>query len=315
MPNKFWWRRALVIGVLLMIVLSVGWLRSAFAARTLDCTADTPAADRPLLRQGDVGTCVTVLQEALAAAGHPTAVDGTYAAQTEQAVRRFQSAWLGVTVDGIVGPVTWKALVEGGVPPYSLQRGPNPTPRVVLSFDDCPRSLAAFRQTVQDAQALGIALVIFSTGDCVKSGRIDPDDARARGHYVFNHSATHARLTDLGHDEVLAELGPPGIQTSYGRPPYGSYDTPTVRDAYAARGMRIWTWTLDTRDWDERSQDQVVDTVVTKATEGGTVLMHLQHAAFNGSALAAMKDGLAARGLGVCTNRGPTAERPEVLDC
>jgi peptidoglycan hydrolase-like protein with peptidoglycan-binding domain len=39
-------------------------------------------------------------------------IDGIFGPQTEQAVRGFQDA-LDITVDGVVGPVTWRALVSG----------------------------------------------------------------------------------------------------------------------------------------------------------------------------------------------------------
>lgn len=39
-------------------------------------------------------------------------VDGVFGPKTEAAVRGFQDA-LDITVDGIVGPVTWRALVSG----------------------------------------------------------------------------------------------------------------------------------------------------------------------------------------------------------
>lgn len=39
-------------------------------------------------------------------------VDGDFGPKTEAAVRGFQEA-LSITVDGIVGPVTWRALVSG----------------------------------------------------------------------------------------------------------------------------------------------------------------------------------------------------------
>jgi peptidoglycan hydrolase-like protein with peptidoglycan-binding domain len=39
-------------------------------------------------------------------------VDGVFGPKTEAAVRGFQDA-LEITVDGIVGPVTWRALVSG----------------------------------------------------------------------------------------------------------------------------------------------------------------------------------------------------------
>lgn len=44
--------------------------------------------------------------------GRALAVDGVFGPRTRAAVLGFQRA-LGVTADGIVGPVTWRALVSG----------------------------------------------------------------------------------------------------------------------------------------------------------------------------------------------------------
>jgi peptidoglycan hydrolase-like protein with peptidoglycan-binding domain len=43
-------------------------------------------------------------------------VDGVFGAETEKAVKEFQEGE-GLTVDGIVGPVTWNALPDGGPMP------------------------------------------------------------------------------------------------------------------------------------------------------------------------------------------------------
>lgn len=67
------------------------------------------------LRRGDSGANVRRLQYFLAVIGgyyntvRPIVVDGTYGDSTENAVRDFQTQ-AGLTVDGIVGPVTWRAL-------------------------------------------------------------------------------------------------------------------------------------------------------------------------------------------------------------
>ncbi|MEM7240031.1 MAG: peptidoglycan-binding protein [Pseudomonadota bacterium] len=63
--------------------------------------------DQPVLRRGRSGEHVVLLQLALALAGFP--VTSRFGPSTEQAVRSFQAS-KGLTVDGIVGPNTWKAL-------------------------------------------------------------------------------------------------------------------------------------------------------------------------------------------------------------
>jgi peptidoglycan hydrolase-like protein with peptidoglycan-binding domain len=49
------------------------------------------------------------------------AVDGIFGAVTEQEVKTFQEG-AGITADGIVGPITWNALPDGGPMP-TLQEG------------------------------------------------------------------------------------------------------------------------------------------------------------------------------------------------
>lgn len=165
---------------------------SALAA-AVSCSSTTPVADRPVLRIGDTGSCVRVLQQSLINRGYSvgsSGADGIFGNATYLAVRRFQADYVGVSIDGIVGPQTWRTLVSGGAR-YPRSTGPNRTGRVVLSFDDCPASLAAFQSAVAGAERLGIALVLFPTGQCLQSGRFSPSYARSHGAYVFNHTISH----------------------------------------------------------------------------------------------------------------------------
>lgn len=65
------------------------------------------------IRKGSTGTGVTLLQAILKNLGYPSwdpgPVDGIFGPKTEHAVRNIQSD-LGLVVDGIVGPVTWRSL-------------------------------------------------------------------------------------------------------------------------------------------------------------------------------------------------------------
>lgn len=70
------------------------------------------------LRRGMKSGSVQMLQEALRAAGHELVADGDFGTITEAAVKRFQAAH-GLTIDGIVGPQTAKALdaIAGTIKP------------------------------------------------------------------------------------------------------------------------------------------------------------------------------------------------------
>ena len=198
---------------------------------------------------------------------------------------------------------------------YSITSGPNTTKRVVLSYDDCPKSLASFKATLLSAEQQGIALVLFPIGTCVKAGQFDVDFARAHGHYVFNHSAFHRKFGTLSPPQLDEELGPKGVQAAWGRSPYGQL-SPEIRAAYARAGMRIWLWSVDTLDWSHNpAQAVVVQRAVAGAGPSGTILMHMQHNAFNPDAIAQIKAGLAAKGLEVCRNQGPTGAGSRAINC
>lgn len=198
---------------------------------------------------------------------------------------------------------------------YWLSYGPIRSSRVALTFDDCPRTLTDMKQVLVGAERMGLGLMLFPTGNCIRQGRFDARFARAHGHYVFNHSVSHPQLTKLSYAGMLRELGTPGVQSRYGRPPFGDWNALVAR-AYAARGMRIWLWNLDTNDWRGYSRDALVGMVVHSAAPGSTVLMHMQWHGFSIKALTQMQAGLAKRGLTACRNYpGTTPVRSWKVRC
>jgi murein L,D-transpeptidase YcbB/YkuD len=69
---------------------------------------------------GSQGDAVKALQSQISSRGaDPLAIDGIFGPDTQAAVQQFQT-WVGLTVDGIVGPITWNAYVDGYLP------GPTP---------------------------------------------------------------------------------------------------------------------------------------------------------------------------------------------
>jgi peptidoglycan hydrolase-like protein with peptidoglycan-binding domain len=65
----------------------------------------------PTLRRGSTGNDVKVLQERLNQFGFKLAVDGIFGYITEGAVKQFQQDHH-LVVDGIVGSMTWNALLS-----------------------------------------------------------------------------------------------------------------------------------------------------------------------------------------------------------
>lgn len=64
----------------------------------------------PVVREGDKEHPVRTLQDLLRAQGQSVWADGIFGVLTDSAVRAFQRA-AGLSVDGIVGPQTWAALI------------------------------------------------------------------------------------------------------------------------------------------------------------------------------------------------------------
>jgi peptidoglycan hydrolase-like protein with peptidoglycan-binding domain len=71
-----------------------------------------------IVRRGSRGEAVRGVQEEFQfrnLSGDPSSglqIDGIFGPQTEAAVRGFQAA-VGIAADGVVGPITWRALISG----------------------------------------------------------------------------------------------------------------------------------------------------------------------------------------------------------
>ena len=68
------------------------------------------------IEKGATGDDVTLLQECLNRYGYSVATDGNFGSITDAAVRRFQHV-VGISVDGVVGPTTWRYVQR---PPSKL---------------------------------------------------------------------------------------------------------------------------------------------------------------------------------------------------
>jgi peptidoglycan hydrolase-like protein with peptidoglycan-binding domain len=88
----------------------------------IDVGGIMPNPGQPTIKIGASGPVVKRLQRALRRTPNlGLVVDGVFGAQLEATVKDFQQG-AGLTVDGVVGPLTWAALPDGGPMP-TLQEG------------------------------------------------------------------------------------------------------------------------------------------------------------------------------------------------
>lgn len=132
---------------------------------------DVPAAGRPLLRWGSKGDDVRECQRKLNLHGAELVEDGDFGAKTHSAVCRFQGD-RGLSVDGVVGPITWGALDEGlaarppgeDTPIPDAVRGTGATPARLVSGHDTNRNrlagdAGAGERELDDASLVGKLLM------------------------------------------------------------------------------------------------------------------------------------------------------------
>lgn len=100
------------------------------------------------------------------------------------------------------------------------------------------------------------------------------------GHQVGNHTMTHPELLTLPLQEALADIDAASVvhrdlldrtHTLF-RPPYGGTDE-QIRKGAEDRGMTEVLWTVDSKDYEATSAEQVVEQS-QGMTDGGILLMH-----------------------------------------
>lgn len=109
MGRKKWWR----VGLAAVAVVGLGLTAAPLTASAGEVSAAWVYCDYPYqyLKYGCRGPDVATVQKRLTCAGHKTTVDGYFGTATRSSVYAFQKR-VGLTVDGVVGPRTWDALIK-----------------------------------------------------------------------------------------------------------------------------------------------------------------------------------------------------------
>ena len=103
----------------------------------------------------------------------------------------------------------------------------------------------------------------------------------AKNNELGNHSYSHPHPTFISKAENITEIQKTGeavykatkMTTRLYAPPYGEFNK-TVLEAAGENGYKTIMWSIDTRDWQRPSPEEIVRRVCDKAHNGAIVLMH-----------------------------------------
>jgi peptidoglycan/xylan/chitin deacetylase (PgdA/CDA1 family) len=174
----------------------------------------------------------------------------------------------------------------GGVSPIGVRFTPSLVGvgrrgHVALTFDDGPDAGSTPR-FLDELDALGWRATFFMLGEMT---RRDPGLARAvaeGGHEIAVHGDVHGNMLrrtprhtrddiDRAYDSIAEATG---IEPRWFRPPFGISSYMSLRAARRL-GMTTVLWTTWGRDWRrEATPASVVDDVLRRYVDGGTVLLH-----------------------------------------
>lgn len=106
----------------------------------------------------------------------------------------------------------------------------------------------------------------------------------ADGHEIANHSYGHEDFTKISHEERIRSIvkTDEAIQKAIGikpvplfRFPYGAYNSDALQSVGKAGYKYSIQWSLDTIDWQQPEAPVIVERILSKASSGGIILMHI----------------------------------------
>ena len=164
-------------------------------------------------------------------------------------------------------------------PDRVVRHGAADRPAVALTFDDGPddRYTPAILDILAEHQVPGTFFIngvrAERSGDVLR--RIVKE-----GHTLASHGWAHARYSALTPDGIRADLNRNkelikelGGDTELFRPPYGALDM-IAAEVVVNQGYHIVLWSIDTRDWMNRTADEIVNTVLEEIHPGAIILQH-----------------------------------------
>lgn len=161
-------------------------------------------------------------------------------------------------------------------------------PQVWLTFDD-GGSVRQVHRILRVLAARHVRAIFFPIGSWAHGHPGLVREIAAAGHVVGDHTRDHVDLATVSDQRArweirhgLPDAVPGSSATPLLRPPFGAgaYTT-RLRDLAEQTGVRLCTWTVDTRDWTGSSAATIIrrvargDAASPRVRAGGVVIMHM----------------------------------------
>ena len=148
---------------------------------------------------------------------------------------------------------------------------------IALTFDDGPRR-ATTTKLLDGLRERGASATFFLVGEQIEANRDLVERMKTEGHQVGNHTWSHVQLQGASQEVVSEEIKQAddllrevlGEGTYWLRPPYGKLD-----EAQKAQiPVPMVQWSVDSRDWESKNTEKILETVLAQAEPNSIILMH-----------------------------------------
>ena len=152
-------------------------------------------------------------------------------------------------------------------------------PMIALTFDDGPGEYT--EELINCLVENNAKATFFMLGQNVEAYPEIAKKVSDAGMELGNHSYSHPDLVTIGAEAAAQQVSntdaalkaATGFEATVMRPPGGSFND----SVKAAIDHPLIIWSIDTRDWATKSEDQTYQVVMDNAQDGSVVLMHDIH--------------------------------------
>lgn len=161
-----------------------------------------------------------------------------------------------------------------------INRGATMQKQVAFTFDDGPDTHFT-KQILEILKKEQVPATFFVTGNNVKAHPEMLQRIAEEGHSIGNHSWNHPQLNKMKAASVNQQISTTndaiqkvtGKKPTLFRPPYGAFNQMVLGEV-KKHNMKVILWSVDTRDWDNPTKDEIMEVFHKQVSPGGIVLQH-----------------------------------------